>query len=195
MKTKKTVSKLASDIMKTDITFAPTVNALFASTRKRKRKADDLCVRNRCVNPTMKELGIRQLNRKDMPQFNSLKDMVSFTKDLKRNRIRVKHGFMDVYISELTPTQFEIRKSKVEAILTSWNRTGVVASYKKTTPIFTSNTGDVIDGHHRSEALRMAVDRGLIPDTIVTVYAIHMPAWIAIGLANTFGYNSNPSHF
>jgi hypothetical protein len=195
MKSKKTPSKLASEIMKKSIRFTKKMDKLFHSTRKRKNKRDDLCNRNQCENPEMKQLGISQLQRKDMPQFKSIPDILAFIKRVKP-LVRIKHGKMKMKISQLHPSQNEIRKSKVVDILNHWKQGDIVSAYHSLkTPIITSNTGTVIDGHHRSEALRMAWKQKLIPDARVTVYALHIPAWVAIGLANKYGYNDHPSEF
>lgn len=186
---------VASSLLHQPISFTRKTNALFASTRKRRNKRDDLCNHNKCVNPDMQLLGIAQLKRIDMPQFKTIAAIQSFVKQLKSMGIHVKHGRMKLPISSLLPSQREIRRSKVTSILAHWKPHILSSYHAHDPPIFTSNTGTVIDGHHRSEALRMALRLHHVPNAKITVYAIHMPAWVAIGLANKLGFNRNPQSF
>jgi hypothetical protein len=130
-----------------------------------------------------------------MPQFPSVKEARTLiTKINKRFRLHVKGYFKQIPIHQLHPTQNEISLSRVKDILNENPKTILERASKP--PMITSNTGSVIDGHHRSEALKMAVAQGHLNSTdTVRIFVIHLPAWTILSMANLFGYNKESQSF
>jgi hypothetical protein len=195
MKTRKRPSTLASKLYNRTIRFDDRTERMMSTPIAHKNKKDDLCNNNQCVNPEFKKLGFGQLPRRMMPQFDQVKDARALISKINRRfRLRVKGQFKQMAIQQLHPTQSEIRKSRAEDILRNWS--GSILAKASQQPIITSNTGSVIDGHHRSEALKLAVQEGLLKKTDkVRVFAIDLPAWTVLSMANLFGYNKNSQSF
>lgn len=191
---KMTPSVLASKIYKKTIKFNKLTDKALSNPKPHVNKKDDLCNHNKCVNHELTKIGFGQLPRHLMPQFNDLKSIKQFVRKINKI-IPVKSGFKKFAIKDLSPTQSEIRNSRAQEILDSWPKDNILAQVKGT-PIVTSMTGSVIDGHHRSEALKKAVKAGYVKETdLVRVYAIDLPAWTILSMANKFGYNKKSQPF
>lgn len=190
-----TPSRLATRMFKKRIRFDDRTDHLLSNPTIHKNKQDDLCNNNQCVNPEFKRLGFGQLPRRMMPQFPSVKDARSLISKInKRYHIQVKGYFKQVSIHQLYPTQNEISRSRVKDILNKNPKTILDRASKP--PMITSNTGSVIDGHHRSEALKMAVTQGYLKSTdTIRVFIIDLPAWTILSMANLFGYNKESQSF
>ena len=196
MKTRKmTPSSLATRMFKQRIRFDDRTDRVLSNPTTHKNKPDDLCNNNQCVNPEFKRIGFGQLPRRMMPQFPSVKEARSLiTKINKRFHLHVKGFFKHVSIHQLHPTQNEISLSRVKDILNKNPKTILERASKN--PMITSNTGSVIDGHHRSEALKMAVKEGYLKSTdTVRVFVLDLPAWTILSMANLFGYNKESQSF
>jgi len=196
MKTRKmTPSRLATRMFKQRIRFDDRTDHLLANPTVHKNKEDDLCNNGQCVNPEFKRLGFGQLPRRMMPQFPSVKEARSLISKInKRFHLQVKGYFKQVSIHQLHPTQNEISRSRVKDILNKNPNTILERASKN--PMITSNTGSVIDGHHRSEALKMAVKQGYLKSTdTIRVFVIDLPAWTILSMANLFGYNKESQSF
>jgi hypothetical protein len=197
MKTRKkmTPSSLATRIFKQRIRFDDRTEKLLSNPTTHKNKQDDLCNNNQCVNPEFKRIGFGQLPRHMMPQFPSVKEARSLVSKInKRFHLKVKGYFKHVSIDRLHPTQNEISLSRVKDILNKNPNTILERASKN--PMITSNTGSVIDGHHRSEALKMAVKQGYLKSTdTIRVFVIDLPAWAILSMANLFGYNKESQFF
>jgi hypothetical protein len=196
MKTRKKISPsaLATRMFKQRIQFDTRTEDLLSNPVAHQNKKDDLCNNNQCINPEFKRIGFGQLPRRMMPQFPSVKDArILISKINKRFHANVKGYFKQVPIHQLHPTQSEISRSRVEGILHHPNSLLKRASNP---PMITSSTGSVIDGHHRSEALKMAVKQGYLKSTdTVRVFVIDLPAWTILSMANLFGYNKESHAF
>lgn len=195
-KTRKiTPSVLASKLYKKTIKFDKSTDKALANPKPHVNKKDDLCNHNKCVNKELSNIGFGKLPRHLMPQFEDLKSVKKFIRQIKKI-IPVKSGFKKFDIKDLSPTQSEIRNSRSQDILNSWSKHDILSQVKKGSPIVTSITGSVIDGHHRSEALKKAARAGYVKDTdMVQVYAIDLPAWTILSMANKFGYNKKSQSF
>lgn len=196
MKTRKrTPSELATRMFKRRIRFDDRTDHWLANPTTHQNKKDDLCNNNQCVNPEFKQLGFGQLPRRMMPQFPSVKEARALISKInKRFHLQVKGSFKQVSIHQLHPTQNEISRSRVEDILNKNPKTVLERASKP--PMITSNTGSVIDGHHRSEALKMAVKQGYLKSSDkVRVFIIDLPAWTILSMANLFGYNKESQSF
>lgn len=194
MKTRKTPSYLASKLYNKTLKFDKKTDKLLSNPKPHLDKKDDLCNDNKCINPELKRHGFGQLPRAMMPQFPNLGSIKSLVSKISKKIGPVKHGYKLIPISELHPTQSEISKSKVEHILDKTPKHAIISHICKR-PILTSYTGSVIDGHHRSEALKLAVKKGYIKNSKVRVYAIDLPAWVILSMANTFGFNKDSHAF
>ena len=130
-----------------------------------------------------------------MPQFNSLEEVKTLLKKInKRFDLHVKGKLTYVYIKDLAPTQNEINNLHVSSILTKWKDNLLNQANKN--PIIVSENGSVIDGHHRSEALKKAIKiKELNPLEKVRVFMINMPAWNILAMANLFKYNKDSQDF
>ena len=159
-------------------------------------KPDDLCNNNKCMNPEFKKNGLGQLPRHLMPQFENVKEVRAFLALLKKQYdVEVKGRFVKVSIQSLHPTQNEISNSRTQKIVDGWIGKYIVKEIHKN-PIIVSNSGSVIDGHHRSEALKKAVKMGYLNENEkVRVFQMDMPAWTILSMANTMGYNKNSQSF
>lgn len=197
MKTRKkmTASMLATRMFKQRIRFDDRTDHLLSNPTTHKNKHDDLCNNDQCVNPEFKRIGFGQLPRHMMPQFPSVKEARTLISKInKRFHLQVKGYFKQVSIHQLHPTQNEISRSRVKDILNKNPKTILDRASKP--PMITSNTGSVIDGHHRSEALKMAVTQGYLKSTeTVRVFVIDLPAWTILSMANLFGYNKESQSF
>jgi len=196
MKTRKmTPSLLASKLYKKTIKFDKKTDKVLSSPKPHVNKKDDLCNNNQCVNKELTRLGFGKLPRHLMPQFSDFKSIKHFVRKINKI-IPIQSGFKSFAIKDLAPTQSEIRDSRAQEILNKWSKHNILTQVKKGTPIVTSRTGSVIDGHHRSEALKKATKEGYLKDTDrVQVYAIDLPAWTILSMANKFGYNKNSQPF
>ena len=198
MKTRKRLppSSLATRIFKRRIQFDHRTERILSNPVAHQNKKDDLCNNNQCINPEFKRLGFGQLPRHMMPQFHHVKDArVLISKINNRFQMKVRGHFEHVNIQQLHPTQKEISRSRVQDILSKWSKKSILAQASNP-PIITSNTGSVIDGHHRSEALKMAVKQGFLKSSDkVCVFVIELPAWTILSMANLFGYNKKSHSF
>lgn len=196
MKTRKSPSTLASRLYNRTIRLDPRTDRIMANPVAHQNKKDDLCNNNQCVNPEFKKVGFGQLPRRMMPQFKDVKDVrILLSRINARFKLHVKGRFQLVQIQQLHPTQSEIRRSRAQAILQSWS-SGSILDQASRNPIITTHTGSVIDGHHRSEALKLAVQKGLVKKTDkVRVFAIDLPAWTVLSMANLLGYNKDGQPF
>jgi hypothetical protein len=200
MKTRKrstTPSTLATRMFKRRIRFDDRTDRILSEPVAHQNKKDDLCNNNQCVNPEFKRLGFGQLPRRMMPQFEHVNDAKTLISKINhRFNLHVKGHYKYVDITQLHPTQNEISRSRVKDILSKWETKKSILSQVSNPPIITSNTGSVIDGHHRSEALKMAVKQGILKTSDkVRVFVIEMPAWTILSMANLFGYNKNSQSF
>ena len=196
MKTRKmSPSALATRMFKQRIRFDDRTDHLLSNPTTHKNKQDDLCNNNQCVNPEFKRIGFGQLPRRMMPQFPSVKEARALISKInKRFHLQVKGSFKQVSIHQLHPTQNEISRSRVEDILNKNPKT--IMERASNPPMITSNTGSVIDGHHRSEALKLAVKQKYLKATDkVRVFVIDLPAWTILSMANLFGYNRESQSF
>jgi len=196
MKTRKmSPSALATRMFKQRIRFDDRTDHLLSNPTTHQNKKDDLCNNNQCVNPEFKQLGFGQLPRRMMPQFPSVKEARALISKInKRFHLQVKGSFKQVSIHQLHPTQNEISRSRVEDILNKNTKTILERASKP--PMITSNTGSVIDGHHRSEALKLAVKQNYLKASDkVRVFVIDLPAWTILSMANLFGYNKESQSF
>lgn len=194
MKTRK-VSTLVSKLYKKSIKVDPTTDKLLSNPTPHVNKKDDLCNNNKCINPELKRYGFGQLPRSMMPQFPDIKSIKAFVSKMTLKLGRIKHEYKQIPIYLLHPTQSEISKSRVEDIFEKVPKKNIIAHLCKN-PILTSFSGSVIDGHHRTEALKFAVRKGFLKRTDkVRVYAIDLPSWIILSMANTLGYNKNSHSF
>lgn len=186
---------LATRMFKQRVRFDERTDHLLSTPTAHRNKPDDLCNNNQCINPEFKRIGFGQLPRHMMPQFPSVKEARSLVSKInKRFHSNVKGYFKQVAISQLHPTQNEISRSRVEDILNKNPHTILARASKH--PMITSDTGSVIDGHHRSEALKLAVKQGYIkPTETVRVFVIDLPAWTVLSMANLFGYNKESQSF
>jgi hypothetical protein len=190
-----TPSRLASKIYNKTIKFDKSTDKVLSTPYHHKNKKDDLCNNNKCVNNELSSIGFGKLPRHMMPQFSDLKSIKKLVSKINKI-IPAKGEFTMIPIRNLAPTQSEIRNSRAQDILNSWGKHNILSKVKKGTPILTSKTGSVIDGHHRSEALKKAVKAGYVKDTDkVQVYAINLPAWTILSMANKFGYNKKSQPF
>jgi hypothetical protein len=182
-------------MFKQRIQFDNRTDHWFANPTTHKNKQDYLCNNNQFVNPEFKQLGFGQLPRRMMPQFPSVKEARALISKInKRFHLQVKGYFKQVSIHQLHPTQNEISRSRVEGILNKNPKTIMERASKP--PMITSNTGSVIDGHHRSEALKLAVKQGYLKSSDkVRVFVIDLPAWTILSMANLFGYNKESQAF
>lgn len=179
-------------MLKRCIHFDDRTEHFLSNPTTHKNKPDDLCNNNQCVNPEFKRIGFGQLPRRMMPQFSNVKEARALISKINnRFHLQVKGYFKRVQIHQLYPTQNEISRSRVEAILK--NPTTILG--RASNPMITSSTGSVIDGHHRSEALKLAVKQGHLNATTVRVFVIDLPAWIILSMANLFGYNKESQSF
>ena len=192
---KKTPSVLATRMFKQRIQFDARTDTMLTTPTTHRNKQDDLCNNNKCVNPEFKRIGFGQLPRHMMPQFPSVKVARSLVSKInKRFHLNVKGYYKQVAIRKLYPTQNEISRSRVEDILNKNPYTILTRASKP--PMITSDTGSVIDGHHRSEALKLAVKQGYVnPNETVRVFVIDLPAWTILSMANKFGYNKDSHPF
>jgi len=199
MKTRKkiTPSKLATRIYGKRIQFDMATDKKMSNPVPHVNKPDDLCNHDKCINPELTKLGFGQLPRHMMPQFSNIKEIKSLAHKIsKKIGIPVRHQFKMIEIKNLSPTQNEISNSKTQSILDKWPKHAILKAVQKGSPIVISNTGSVIDGHHRSEALKKAVDKGYIKSSDkVRVFTIDLPAWTILSMANLFGYNKNSHSF
>ena len=197
MKTRKrlTPSSLATRMFKQRIKFDTRTDKLLSNPVPHKNKKDDLCNNNQCVNPEFKKIGFGQLPRNMMPQFKHVQDVRTLLAKINRKyHLQVKGHYEWVHIDTLAPTQNEISRSRVQDIVDQWKEK--IISKASNPPIVTSNTGSVIDGHHRSEALKMAIKQGYLKSTEkIRVYKIDLPAWTILSMANSFGYNKQSHSF
>jgi hypothetical protein len=190
-----TPSLLATKLYKKTIKFDKKTDLALSNPKPHVNKKDDLCNNNKCVNKELTRVGFGKLPRHLMPQFSDLKSIKKFVRKINKI-IPVKSGFKSVSIKDLAPTQSEIRDSRAQDILNKWSKHDILRQVKKGAPIVTSGSGSVIDGHHRSEALKKAVKAGYINDTdTIQVYAIELPAWTILSMANKFGYNKQSQPF
>lgn len=182
-------------MFKQRIQFDPRTEHLLSTPTMHRNKPDDLCNNHQCVNPEFKRMGFGQLPRHMMPQFPSVKEARELVSKInKRFHSNVKGYFKQVAIRKLHPTQNEISRSRVEAILNQNPHTILVRASKP--PMITSDTGSVIDGHHRSEALKLAIKKGYVnPNETVRVFVIDLPAWTILSMANLFGYDKESHSF
>jgi hypothetical protein len=197
MKTRKrcTPSSIATRMFKQRIKFDTRTDKLLSNPVAHKNKKDDLCNNNQCVNPEFKKMGFGQLPRNMMPQFKNMQDVRTLLSKINRKyNLQVKGRYEWVNIDTLAPTQNEISRSRVKDIVDQWKENILLKSSKP--PIITSKTGSVIDGHHRSEALKMAIKQGYLKSTEkIKVYQIDLPAWTILSMANSFGYNKQSHSF
>jgi len=194
MKTRKTPSTLASQLYKRTIRMDPRTDRILANPVAHRNKKDDLCNNNQCANPAFKKIGFGQLPRRMMPQFKDVKEVRALLSRINvRFQLNVSGRFKQVPIHQLYPSQSEIRRSRAQDILQSWN--GSILEQASRNPIIIAHTS-VVDGHHRSEALKLAVQKGLLKKTDkVRVFAIDLPAWTVLSMANLFGYNKESHPF
>ena len=186
---------LASRMFKQRIRFDERTERLLSTPTPHRNKPDDLCNHHQCVNPEFKRMGFGQLPRRMMPQFPSVKEARSLVSKInKRFHSNVKGYFKKIAIHQLHPTQNEISRSRVQDILQQNPHT--ILARASNPPMITSNTGSVIDGHHRSEALKLAVKQGYVnSNETVRVFVIDLPAWTILSMANLFGYNKESQSF
>ena len=193
MKTRK-VSTLVSKLYDKSIKIDAKTDHLLSNPTPHVNKKDDLCNDNKCINPELKKNGFGQLPRSMMPQFPDMKSIKAFVRKINEKIGPFKHGSKKIPIYLLHPTQSEISKSRVQDIFNKLPKNIIPHLCKD--PILTSFSGSVIDGHHRTETLKLAVRKGLLKRTDkVTVYAIDLPPWLILSMANTFGYNKNSQAF
>lgn len=178
------------------INIHPRTKRALLNPKPHVNKQDDLCNDNKCINQEFKKNGLGQLPRHLMPQFENVKEARAFLTSLKKKYdIDVKGKFTKMYIHTLHPTQSEISNSRTQKIVDGWNGKDIVKEIHKN-PIIVSNSGSVIDGHHRSEALKKAVKMGYLKENEkVRVFQMDMPAWVILSMANTMGYNKNSQSF
>ena len=195
MKTRKTPSTLASRLYKRTIRMDPHTDRILANPVAHQNKKDDLCNNNQCINPAFKKVGFGQLPRHMMPQFKHVNDVRALLSRINdRFQLNVTGRFKRVPIHQLHPSQSEIRRSRAQAILQSWS-SGSILDQASQNPIIMAHTS-VVDGHHRSEALKLAVQKGSLKKTDkVRVFAIDLPAWTVLSMANFFGYNKDGQPF
>ena len=194
MKTRKTPSSLASQLYKRTIRMDPRTDRILANPVAHQNKKDDLCNNNQCINPEFKKVGFGQLPRRMMPQFKNVKEVRALLARINaRFHLNVKGRFKQVPIHQLHPSQSEIRRSRAQDILQNWD--GSILDQASRNPIIMAHLS-VVDGHHRSEALKLAVQKGLLKKTDkVRVFVIDLPAWTVLSMANLFGYNKESQSF
>lgn len=192
---KRTPSLLANQLYGIDVRFDKATSNALTNPVKHVNKKNDLCNNNKCVNAELKRDGFGQLPRRLMPQFNSVEEVKTLLKKInKRFDLHVKGKLTYVYIKDLAPTQNEINNLHVSSILTKWKDNLLNQANKN--PIIVSENGSVIDGHHRSEALKKAIKiKELNPLEKVRVFMINMPAWNILAMANLFKYNKDSQDF
>ena len=129
-----------------------------------------------------------------MPQFKNVKEVRALLARINaRFHLNVKGRFKQVPIHQLHPSQSEIRRSRAQDILQNWD--GSILDQASRNPIIMAHLS-VVDGHHRSEALKLAVQKGLLKKTDkVRVFVIDLPAWTVLSMANLFGYNKESQSF
>jgi hypothetical protein len=141
------------------------------STEKRHTKAEDLCVGkdNICEG----DLGIP---RKYMPQFIGKDDVRKF-----RNFIKRVYGIQSRTTrrkaKDLTPTQKEISRSRIEDLIENENILDKVL-----VPLVISNDNYVVDGHHRWAAYRLKK-----PNKSLPVVEIDVPIKDVLGISIAWG--------
>jgi hypothetical protein len=192
---KRTPSILAKQMYGVDVQFDRATSNALSNPVKHVNKKNDLCNDNKCVNVELKRDGFGQLPRRLMPQFNSVEDVRTLLNKInKRFDMNVKGKFVIVHIKDLSPTQSEINNLTVNHILTKWKSNILTQATK--TPIIVSENDSVIDGHHRSEALKKAIQmKSLNKMDKIRVFKIDMPAWNILSMANLFKYNKNSQSF
>jgi hypothetical protein len=192
---KRTPSDLAKHLYGINVTFDKATTRALTHPVKHVNKKNDLCNNNKCINTELKLDGFGQLPRRLMPQFNSVKDAkIMIGKINKRFNLYVTGNFTTVFIKDLEPTQSEINNVITTKILNSWGKNSLKQANKN--PIIVSENGSVIDGHHRSEALKKAIQLNLVKKMDrIKVFKIDLPAWNILAMSNLFGYNKNSHPF
>jgi hypothetical protein len=192
---KRTPSLLAKQLYGIDVQFDRATSNALSNPVRHVNKKNDLCNNNKCENVELKCAGFGQLPRRLMPQFNSVEDARTLLYKInERFGMNVKGKFTTVYINDLSPTQSEINKVTMMHILTKWK--GNILKQATKSPIIVSETGSVIDGHHRSEALKKAIQMKLLNKMDkVRVFKIELPAWNILAMANLFKYNKDSQSF
>jgi len=137
---------------------------------------DNYCKRGKCRNPYLK----KQLARNKMPQFTK-KSVAKLDAAMKK----FNHTFKFTRISplKLYPSQHQINIVTANDILEKWKHK--TRSEARKNPLLVSSDGSILDGHHRWLAVRLALERELLPKTYkmpVKQYSSKGPQTLSIAI-------------
>jgi len=175
-----------------------TIRKLFRQTPHVNKK-NDICNNSGCKNVEFSRNSLGRLPRRSMPQFSSVADMKRFF-GLLPNSLGCKVTISRQYVPivSLMPSQSEINSTRVMKIFKSWpkNKSTILDEINKPTPIMTSSAGSIIDGHHRVEALKLAIKHDILnSNQKIWVISIDLPAWTILSTAIDHGFNASPQVF
>jgi hypothetical protein len=138
--------------------------------QKKNSSAEDMCIGSHSI--CKGDLGIP---RKYMPQFESMADISSFRKFVKKvYKIKSCNGWRTA--RQMRPSQGEISKPRVSAMV----KKGVLGNVYF--PLVVSGDNFVVDGHHRWAAFKLHK-----PDAKLPVVVIDAPIKDILGLAVAWG--------
>lgn len=138
--------------------------------QKKNSSGDDMCIGRKSI--CKGDLGIP---RKYMPQFESMNDISSFRKFVKRvYNIKSSKGWRTA--RQIRPSQGEISRPRVDAMI----KKGVLGNVYF--PLVISGDNFVVDGHHRWAAFKLKKPDGKLP-----VIMIDAPIKDILGLAVAWG--------
>lgn len=127
---------------------------------------------NNKITVTLSQLD-ELVSRRDMPQIKS-DEVVVMIKKFQKLGIPLSTG--TIHPKECIPTQKQLYRKKINNIVSSIKKYGMEEIH----PIFISNDGYIIDGHHRWAACRAS-----FPDEMLRFVRVKLPIEIALQITKT----------